>query len=182
MALLTLASAAVGSAGAQSGKKPITQDVYDLWRSISGAALSTDGKWAMYTVSPAVGEGELVIRSTSGSTEYKFPRGYTGRPQLQAGADSAALFSAAPAQFSGNGQYAAYVKYPSAQAVEASRKAPRNRPVPMPRNDMGVVRLSDGNVMLIARVRSFKMARDGGKYIAYLMESDTAAAQSGGGA
>jgi len=182
MALLTLASAAVGTAGAQSGKKPITQDVYDLWRSISGAALSTDGKWAMYTVSPAVGEGELVIRSTSGSTEYKFPRGYTGRPQLQAGADSAALFSAAPAQFSGNGQYAAYVKYPSAQAVEASRKAPRNRPVPMPRNDMGVVRLSDGNVMLIARVRSFKMARDGGKYIAYLMESDTAAAQSGGGA
>ena len=60
MALLTLASAAVGTAGAQSGKKPITQDVYDLWRSISGAALSTDGKWAMYTVSPAVGEGELV--------------------------------------------------------------------------------------------------------------------------
>ena len=36
--------------------------------------------------------------------------------------------------------------------------------------------------MTISRVRSFKMARDGGKYIAYLMESDTAAAQTGGGA
>ncbi len=179
--LLSLAASAAPAA-AQGAKKPITQDVYDLWRSIQGATLSSDGKWAMYTVSPAVGEGELVIRSTSGATEFKFPRGYTGRPQLQAGADSAALFNAAPAQFSGNGQYAAFVKYPSAQAVEASRKAPRNRPVPLPRNDMGIVRLSDGTLTSIARVRSFKFAREGGKYLAYLMESDTASAQTGGGA
>ncbi|MCX5763329.1 MAG: hypothetical protein NTU67_01620, partial [Gemmatimonadetes bacterium] len=57
IALRSLASATVGTAGAQGGKKPSTQDVYGLWRSISCAALSTDGKWAMYTASPAVGEG-----------------------------------------------------------------------------------------------------------------------------
>src|SRR3990172_8351577 len=70
-----------GSAFAQSAKKPITQDVYDIWRGISGATLSSDGRWAMYTVSPVVGEGEVFIRSTSGITEYRHPRGFTGRPQ-----------------------------------------------------------------------------------------------------
>ena len=43
-------------------------------------ALSNDGKWAAYTLVPLVGDGELVIRSTSGSTEYRVPRGYLGRP------------------------------------------------------------------------------------------------------
>ena len=76
------------------GKKAITQDTYDEWKTISGSSLSNDGKWAVYTVSPVVGEGELIARATSGATEYKAPRGYTGRPQLQASADSAAQFSA----------------------------------------------------------------------------------------
>ncbi|MFO0093466.1 MAG: hypothetical protein ACK54K_04095, partial [Gemmatimonadaceae bacterium] len=39
-----------------AGKKPITQETYDLWRTISGAALSNDGRWAAYTLSPVVGE------------------------------------------------------------------------------------------------------------------------------
>ena len=171
-----------GPLQAQAQKKAITQDVYDLWRTISGSVLSPDGKWAMYTVSPVVGEGELVIRSTAGASEYRAPRGYTGRPQLQAGADSAALFSAAAAQFSANSQFAAFIKYPSAAAVEASRRAPRNRPVPAPRNDLGLVSLADGKVTVIPRVRSYRFARDGGKYVAYLLEADSASGAPAGGA
>ena len=169
------------SLGAQLAKKPITQDVYDQWRTISGAALSPDGKWAMYTVSPVVGEGELVIHATAGSTEYRVPRGYTGRPQLQAGADSAALFNAQAAQFSANSQFAAFIKYAPAAEVEAARHAPRGRSVPPPRNALGIVRLADGEVTLIKPVRSYRFARDGGKYLAYLREADTATAAPGGG-
>ena len=54
-----------------AGKKPITQDTYDEWRGISGSTLSSDGKWAVFTVSPVVGEGELVVRSTSSATEER---------------------------------------------------------------------------------------------------------------
>src|SRR6185369_10444204 len=44
-----------------------------------------------------------------------------------------------------------------------------------------LVNLADGKATVIPRVRSFKLARDGGKYLAYLTESDTASAAVGGG-
>ena len=72
------------------GKKAMTQDTYDEWRTIQGATLSGDGKWAVYTLTPVVGDGEVVVRSTSGPTEYRATRGYTGRPQLMPAADSLA--------------------------------------------------------------------------------------------
>ena len=76
--LLILAGAA--PVFAQGSKKVLTQADWDIWKSINGPALSSDGKWAVYTLVPQVGDGELVIRSTSGSTEYRVPRGYIGRP------------------------------------------------------------------------------------------------------
>src|ERR1035437_5576446 len=86
---------------AQSAKRPITQDMYDSWRALSGPSLSPDGKWTAYTAGPVVGEGELVVRATSGSTEFRVPRGFTGRPQMQPNADSTSTFNAAPAQLDG---------------------------------------------------------------------------------
>src|SRR3954463_9683488 len=64
---------------ASAQKKALTQADWDKWKSINAPALSNDGKWAAYTLIPQVGDGELVIRSTSGSTEYHVPRGYIGR-------------------------------------------------------------------------------------------------------
>ena len=61
-------------------KKALTQADWDTWKSISSPALSNDGKWAAYTLIPQVGDGELVIRATTGNTEYRVPRGYLGRP------------------------------------------------------------------------------------------------------
>jgi hypothetical protein len=65
---------------AQAQKKTLTQADWDKWKTINAPALSNDGKWAVYTLIPQVGDGELVIRSTSGSTEYRVPRGFLGRP------------------------------------------------------------------------------------------------------
>ncbi len=174
VALLPLVSAV----SAQSTRKPITQDVYDLWRTISGATLSPDGKWAAYTVSPVVGEGDLVLRATGGTTEYRQPRGYTGRAQLLAAADSAAQFSPQPAEFSADSRFVAFVRYPPKRDVEAARRTPSGPPVPQPRNSLGIVSVSDGSATWVQRVRSFRFARDGGRYLAYLLESDTAAAVS----
>src|SRR5450830_573964 len=94
---------------AAQAKRAITQDTYDQWRTISGATLSPDGKFAAYTLSPVVGDGEVVIRATGTGTdtEWRFARGYTGRPQLMPAADSAAQFSAPPAQFSASSRIAA---------------------------------------------------------------------------
>lgn len=154
-----------------SSKKPITQDTYDQWRVIQGAALSQDGKWAVYTVSPVVGEGELVVRSTSGSTEYRAPRGFTGRPQLQPSADSAALFSPQPAQISADGRFVAFTQYASRADIERTRG---RRGAPQPPNAMGLLDVTDGKVLRVPRVRSFRIARNGGRFIAYLLEDSVA--------
>jgi len=157
-----------------AGKKPITQDTYDEWRTISGASLSNDGAWAVYTVSPVVGEGELIARATSGPAEYKAPRGFTGRPQLQPSADSAAQFSAAPAQISANSRHVVFTIYPSRAEVERARA---RRGTPAPRSAMGILSLADGNVTRMNAVRSFRLARQGGRFLAYQLEDTTTAAR-----
>ncbi len=162
-------------------KRPITQDTYDQWRAVQGATLSPDGKFAMYTVSPVVGDGEVVIRATGAGTEWRFARGYTGRPQLMPAADSAALFSAPPAQFSAGSTTAAFITYAPRAEFEAARTA-RPRPLPQPRTSLTIVTLADGKAQVIPRVRSFRFAREGGRFLAYLLEADTAAPGTGGAA
>jgi dipeptidyl aminopeptidase/acylaminoacyl peptidase len=174
-ALLCLLSAPL----AAQAKRAITQDTYDQWRTISGATLSPDGKFAMYTLSPVVGDGEVLIRATGADTEWRFARGYTGRQQLMPAADSAAQFSAPPAQFSAGSGVAAFITYASRADFETARKA-KPRALPAPRTSLTVVGLADGKAQVIPRVRSFRFAREGGKYLAYLMEVDTAAPGSGG--
>lgn len=163
-----------------AGKKPITQDTYDEWRSISGATLSADGKWAVYTVSPVVGEGELIVRSTSGTTEYRVPRGYTGRPNQTAGS-SGGGFNAQAAQVTADGKYVVFLIYPTRKEVDEARA---RRGSPQPRNTLGVMNLADGTVTKIPSVRSFKLAAENGRYVAYLEEdsASTGGAAAGNGA
>src|SRR6187549_3973664 len=71
---------ALAPVAAHAQKKVLTQADWDKWKSIQGAAISNDGKWAMYSIVPQVGDGELVLRATQGTTEYRVPRGYLGRP------------------------------------------------------------------------------------------------------
>ena len=65
---------------AQAPKKVLTQADWDIWKSINAPELSADGKWAVFTIMPQVGDGELVVRSTSSPTEFRVPRGYISRP------------------------------------------------------------------------------------------------------
>ena len=45
------------------------------WRVIRGTALSANGKWFGYRVGPAEGDGEVVLRATTGDKETKWPAG-----------------------------------------------------------------------------------------------------------
>src|ERR1043166_1957605 len=77
--LLPVLALIPAAASAQRAKKPLTQADWDRWRSITSPTLSSDGKWASYTLTPQVGDGEFVVRATSGSTEIRIPVGYIGR-------------------------------------------------------------------------------------------------------
>lgn len=155
--------------------KPITQDVYDIWRSIHGATLSNDGKWAVYSIAPAVGDGEMVIRSTASATEYRVPRGYLGRPALTVAGPGAPLPAA---QFSADSRWAAALAYAPMSEFEQARRSKR-RPAPTPKASLALVSLADGQVTRVARVKSFRMPKDAGGWLAYLLEpADSAAARA----
>ena len=49
---------------AQQDKRPLEHEDYDKWKSISGAQLSGDGNWLMYSLRDGKDATELTIRST----------------------------------------------------------------------------------------------------------------------
>jgi dipeptidyl aminopeptidase/acylaminoacyl peptidase len=56
-------------------KRPLKHADYDIWNSASQTDLSPDGQWLVYNLMPAEGDGSAMVRSLTGSTEYKFPLG-----------------------------------------------------------------------------------------------------------
>ena len=55
--------------------KPIALEDYAKIKRITGAAISNDGKWMHYTVTPNDGDGTLVVKSLDRDKVYDVPRG-----------------------------------------------------------------------------------------------------------
>ena len=154
---------------------PITQDVYDEWRSIQGATLSRDGRWVAYSLVPQVGDGELVVRATRGAREYRATRGFIGRPQLEPNADSSVTYPAA--RFTPDDRFVVFLAQPPRDTVERARLEKR-KGVRQPKASLGILSLSDGAVVTVPRVKSFRLPKERGRHLAYLLEPDDAAQDS----
>ncbi|MEX1184788.1 MAG: prolyl oligopeptidase family serine peptidase [Gemmatimonadota bacterium] len=190
-AVVTPASAqAPASSRASTAERAVarvlTQTDYDLWRSIQGATLSNDGRWVLYTVQPLVGEGELVVRSTATDTEYRHTRGFTGRPPAPGipggggpGEEEEEEEGGGPAaRFSSDGRFVVFLVEPSRMDVEAAERDP-GRGSAQPRNSLAIMRLADGQVTFLPDVGSYGMAEESARYVAVLLEPDSAAARPG---
>ncbi|MGI8547475.1 MAG: hypothetical protein ACR2M1_09075 [Gemmatimonadaceae bacterium] len=152
-----------------AGRKVLTPDTYDSWRSIVAPALSRDGRWAGFTVTPAAGDGEAVLRATSGATEYRIPRGFTGRPMLTT---TGTPFRAPAIRFSSDGRFAAFLSYAPRAAFDSARRAKKKTPPP-PR--LVIVDLANGSNVAAERVSAFTLPRDNGRWIAYSIARDSSA-------
>jgi dipeptidyl aminopeptidase/acylaminoacyl peptidase len=177
--LFTVALAA--SAGAQASKKVLTQADWDTWKAINAPALSNDGKWAVYTLIPQVGDGDLVIRSTSGATEFRVPRGYLGRPNnipgglrgpaAGTGEEDPTGPTATPAQITADSRFV--IVSTQASKAEVDRAGRGRAAAATNRQSLAIVSLPDGKVTTIAGVRSFRLARSNGTWLAYVPEPDS---------
>lgn len=159
------------------GPRPLTLADFDGWKSISGTAVSPDGRWVAYTLTPQVGNGEAVFRATTGSTEHRHPRGYTGRPQLQPGASAGtgAAFNPQAIRWAPGSSHAAFLIYPDMDAAERARRA-RTRPADQPKNGLGIFTAATGAVEVVPRVRGFEFPAEAGQVLVYHLEADSAAA------
>jgi dipeptidyl aminopeptidase/acylaminoacyl peptidase len=188
-------------------KKALTQADWDRWRSIQGATLSNDGKWVAYTLAPQVGDGEFVVRSTTGTTEYRVPVGYISRPNNIPGGERARGGGAGGGRAGGggrfgggggaNGPFTADSRYafvsvqPNQEEVERQERAAAARGGRAGRggaagggaanqNSVVMVSLADGKVTPIPSMRSYRLPEASGKWMVYTSAGDSATSDSAG--
>lgn len=203
---LLLSPAASAQVAAQ--KRPLTQEDWDRWQTIASPTLSPDGRWAAYTLNPRVGEGEFIVRSTSGSAEYRVNLGFTNRVNNTPGAERGRGGGAggpppgaggrggrgggggAAGPFTTDARYAfTMVTNPprarvdsaeAAQRANAGRGGRGGQALPAV-SQLKVIRLADGNVETIDRARSYRVPEASSRWLAYVLPDSAATADSAAG-
>jgi dienelactone hydrolase len=202
LALAFLATVAPLAAHAQ--KKPLTPADWDRWRSIQGSTLSNDGKWVAYTLSPQVGDGEFVVRSTTGSTEYRVPMGYIARANNTPGGLRGAGGApgggggggrggrggggggGAAGPFTADSRYVFVTTQPNREEVERQQRAASARGGTGAggragagggnQNTIVMISLADGKITPRADMRSYRLPQYSGRWMVFSPAGDSAAA------
>jgi dipeptidyl aminopeptidase/acylaminoacyl peptidase len=175
LTVLCAVALVVSTAFAQqsAAKRPLTHNDDDSWRAIQGQSLSRDGKFVAYALVPQDGDGEVVVRNLATGTEWRAPRGAApvNPPQRSPEAEPAP----GPPPFGGRPVFTADTRFlvfqiqPTKAETEKAKKE-KKKPEEMPRNAMGIMDLSTGDVTRIDRVKQFQVPEEGVGFIAYLLE------------
>ena len=155
-----------------SAKSPLDYKAYNGWKSITAPQLSRDGKWVTYALTPQEGSAEVVVRSTTGPTEYKRARSsapvitadskfvlFTVRAPktTTAGAKSRGMESAKPDDTTAAG-------FDQDEASDVAAKTP---------DGLGVLDLAPKKILITPRITRYKFPAESGKYVAILKAPPT---------
>ena len=172
------------------GKRPLTYDVVDYWKTIGATRLSDDGQWLAYAVTSQAEDGELIVRNLRSGQEFKHPRG-TGAQFTTDGKFAIFTISQSKAdeererranrgrggQNQEGGQQAAA---PEGQPAQGGRGQGRGNQRQEPRTGLGIMSLPDGKVTTIDKVGSFRLPEESPTWLAYY--KGIGGAGGGGGA
>ncbi|MFC2155754.1 hypothetical protein ACFLRB_04610 [Acidobacteriota bacterium] len=164
--VLILSVTVTADTDAASKKRPLTHNDYDSWKRIQGTDISTNGSWLLYLEVPQDGEADLIVKDLQSNKEYRHTIGYSGE-----GTDSE---RAAKAQFSYDASHVAFLISPSQAEVKKYKKAKKKKKTKdkdKPLKRLGIMSLADGKVTTVERVKSFKMPKEAGGWLAYLKEA-----------
>ena len=144
----------------QAGKRPLTYDVFDAWRSIQGTTLSRDGQWLAYAVTAQAIDGELIVRNLQSGQEYRHPRGIS--PEFTADGRFV-VFSITPTKADEERQREQERRSGRGQGRgENQAEGQRNQP----RNSAGIMNLSSGQVSTVERIGSISLAEESSAWVA----------------
>jgi dipeptidyl aminopeptidase/acylaminoacyl peptidase len=160
---------------AAAPKRPLSHQDYDSWRSIQAPQISRDGKFIAYAFMAQDGDSEIVVRNRTTGAEWRAPRGY--RPPAPPPDDSIPNFAeliAAQARlvrpvFSADSRFVIFSVEPTKAELNKAKKD-KKKPEDMPKNALGMIDTSTGQVTRIERVKSFQVPEDGSGFVAYLLE------------
>ncbi len=170
--------AAQQAAAQTTAKRALTHQDYDSWRSIQGTQLSRDGKYLAYAALPQDGDGEMIVRNLATGVEWRQPRGWrppTPPPSAEGGEPTgppafAQANAAARPRFTADSRFALFTIEPNKADVLKARKD-KKTPEQMPKNALGIMDLTNGQVTRIERVKGFQTPEDGAGYVAYQLEA-----------
>src|SRR5437870_1017518 len=176
-ALALIASSFAYALGQQTAptKRALTHQDYDSWHSIQAPQISRDGKFVAYAYMAQDGDSEIVVRSLTTGVDQRAPRGY--HPPVPPPDDPGANigeFLAAQARivrpvFAADSRFVVFSVEPTKAEITKAKKE-KKKPEDMPKNSLGIMDLSNGQVVRIERVKNFQVPEDGSGFIAYLLE------------
>jgi len=174
-----LSTTSVVGQQASSARRALTHSDYDAWQSIAGATISRDGLWVAYALLPQDGDGDLVVRQVLNGKEWRHNRGWripTPTPSDPEAAQTvlASLNRITRPLFTADGAFLLFIIEPSKAEVLEARRA-KKKPSEMPRNALGILQLSTGELTRIERVKSFSVPESGGAFVACLLEPESSA-------
>jgi dipeptidyl aminopeptidase/acylaminoacyl peptidase len=143
--LAFVAAVLVPLSAQNTAKRPMGLGDILSFRAMTTTAMSSDGKWFAYRLAPLQGDSEVIVRSTAGGQEYKFPVGE----------------GAGPMAFSDDSQWMALSVSLTRAEAEAARRA--RRPV---QTSTLIVNLANGEKTSIPKIRRFAFAGEMGGWIA----------------
>jgi dipeptidyl aminopeptidase/acylaminoacyl peptidase len=173
-AVLLLAAALAAQA---PSKRPITHKDFDPWRTISAVTLSPDGKYLAYAYMPQAGDGDLVVREVATGREWRENVGELPPPPVTP-VDTEEPPPPPPSiriAFTSDSRWLAASTYPRKEEMDKARQQ-RRRAEEMPKQGLLLMKLGQGEVTRIERVKSFQIPLRGGAWIAYLKEAPPAPA------
>src|SRR5512139_1579282 len=177
-------AAAPAQKPAEAPAQPATPRPMELadiiaWKNIGATAITNDGKWFAYRMSPMEGDSEVFIRATDADTVYKFAVGEA--PSMAGGPAPGGPGEAGPPSsslgFSPDSKWAAFTAYPS--RAEGQRLRRQRRPV---QAKMQLVDLASGKDVAIENIRRFAFAGERGGWVAIAKAPATAGGPTAGAA
>ena len=131
------------------------------WKAVNATALADRGDWFAYRLSPQEGDSSVVIRETKGIKEYKFAIGEIAAGGAAGGPAGGFVGGGAALAISSDSKYAAFTMFPS--HAEAAQLKKQKKPV---QSKVGIVNLSTGEKLEVAKVRRFLFSGENGAWIA----------------
>ena len=135
-------------------KKLLDHDVYEVWNRTHASNISDNGQWAFLSIGPDEKDTELRITSLADDRSYAIPRGESIR-------------------FTKDSRYIITLIKAFKDSVKQAKRD-KKKPEESPKDSIGIITLATGDIFKAARVKSFKLPKENGGWVAYLLEKEIA--------
>lgn len=132
-------------------KKPIDHTVYDSWNVISKPEISKSGNLIFYSITPQEGDATSILKNANNQQLLQIPRG----ADLKLTKDEKHLLG--------------LIKAPFQEVRQAKIK--KKKPDEMPKDSLLVFNIAKNQSSKFAQVKSYKIAKDGNDFVAFLHET-----------